>query len=287
MTIYKEKSVFQVIAERWEAHGVGALLRIIEDRKRKLKSEGLFDRKRPIPEKIRKVGLITAPNGAAIRDIEVCLRDRLPIDSITLYPSLVQGQNADSSIMMGIRYFNGSEPTDVIVITRGGGSVEDLMCFNSEPLAREIFGSRIPVITAIGHEIDWTLADYVSDLRLPTPTAVASFMSPLKKEVSLRVDLIFRKIIKSITSLFERFLPRINSIFQGIRCTLGRNFNDRLSLLDNLEQRLSAFNREKILRQGYGIVRKAGKVVTRSTALVSGDLLEIEILGKKFTASVL
>jgi exodeoxyribonuclease VII large subunit len=287
LTIYEERSVYQIIAEGWETWGVGSLLRIVEERKNRLKSEGLFDVKKPIPKDIRRVGIITAPGGAAIRDIEVCLGDRLPIDSIILYPTLVQGQNADVGIIRGIKYFNNSEPTDVIVITRGGGSMEDLMCFNGEALAREVFNSKIPVVTAIGHETDWTLVDYVSDMRLPTPTAVAGFLRPLKREAIARMELTFRRILKNSTQLLRRLRSRVEGVHREIKRTVIRGLSDRLARPRYLERRLLAFSRRKILRLGYAVVRKGGKMVTHSAILTIGDRLEVEILDGKFTVSVL
>jgi exodeoxyribonuclease VII large subunit len=161
------------------------------------------------------------------------------------------------------------------------------MCFNGEALAREIFGSRIPVVTAIGHEIDWTLADYVSDLRLPTPTAVAGFLSPSKREVSLRVDAAFRRIVKTAAHRLWGFLARVESVFRSLRSRLARSCRAKLRSLGSLEQRLGAFDRGKILRQGYALVRRGGRVVTATTDLSPGDLLEIEILGRKLSASFL
>ncbi|MDR2777980.1 MAG: exodeoxyribonuclease VII large subunit [Rickettsiales bacterium] len=287
LTIYGERSVYQIIAESMEINGTGSLLRLIEDRKNKLRAEGLFDRKRPIPKNLRKVGLITAKNGAAIRDIEICLADRLPLDEVILYHSSVQGQDAVEDIVRGIRHFNEKEFVDVIVITRGGGSVEDLMCFNSEPLAREIFKSETPLITAIGHEIDWTIADFVSDLRLPTPTAVASFLSPLKKDFEIKFDLLFRKILRNALLLFDEAEQMIDSTRSKIMYLIGSGLRNKFLLFDSLSCRLAAFSRAKIFRQGYALVRKNDKIVTVETNLRPGDLLEIEILDKKFSAVVL
>ncbi|MDR1425912.1 MAG: exodeoxyribonuclease VII large subunit [Rickettsiales bacterium] len=287
LTIYESRSVYQIIAENLEIGGIGSLLRLIEERKNKLKAEGLFDLKKLIPKNIRKVGLITAPGGAAIRDIEISLVDRVPIDDIILYPSLVQGQSADVALVGGIRYFNDFEPTDVIVITRGGGSTEDLMCFNSELLAREIFKSKIPVITAIGHEIDWTIADYVADLRLPTPTAVASFLSPLKRDAALRLDRTFRRILKNIILRLDDFEAKIKCIYSDVKSAVVYILSRKLSIFENLERRLLVFDRRKILRRGYALVRKRGIVVTRDTSLSVGDRLEVEIFGKKFDVAVL
>jgi exodeoxyribonuclease VII large subunit len=161
------------------------------------------------------------------------------------------------------------------------------MCFSDESLAREIFNSRIPVVTAIGHEIDWTLADYVSDLRLPTPTAVAGLLSPLRSEMANRMDLLFKRILKNIVSHLKRFWFKVKNVHDGIKRAAIWNFGRRFSLLRDLEQRLAAFDREKILRRGYAIVRRNGEIITSTTQLVAGDRLEIEIFGKRFGVRVI
>ena len=286
LTIYKDRSNYQIIAENIEINGIGSLLKLIEERKRKLKSEGLFDNKKNIPEIIKKVGIITSPKGAAIKDIESRLHERMPIDVI-LYPSLVQGQNADLSIIAGIKYFNLKESVDVIVITRGGGSFEDLMCFNSELLAREIFASKPPTITAIGHEIDWTIADYVSDLRLPTPTAVAEFLSPLKSTFIKKIDSIFFKIIKLFLKIIDNQLIKISNLYHNILSTIGKKYYNKLAILRCNIYRLSRFNRKKILKQGYALIRKNGIILNRDSKLSKGDILEIEIFNRKIKVSVI
>jgi len=209
ITIYKQRSTYQLIAEEVKISGEGELLKLIEKRKIKLEKEGLFDvaRKKPIPEFIEKVGIITSATGAGIHDILSRLEDRMPID-ITLYSAIVQGQNAPKEIIKGIRYFNALSKKfqpDVIVITRGGGSIEDLMCFNDEELVREVAKSKIPIISAVGHEIDYTLIDYVADLRLPTPTAVAEVIAKPKCELLNKVDNIFEKITKILKNRYDSF----------------------------------------------------------------------------------
>jgi exodeoxyribonuclease VII large subunit len=199
----------------------------------------------------------------------------------------VQGQDADRNIGKGIHYFNKFELVDVIVITRGGGSIEDLMCFNSESLAREIFGSKIPVITAIGHEIDWTIADFVSDLRLPTPTAVASFLSPLRKDFEEKIELLFNKILKNAFLFYRRIEYRIDSVANRIKHLIGYGLKSKFSILRDLSYRLAAFSRVKILRQGYALVRKNGNIITAETSLEPGDPLEIEILGREFSVVII
>ncbi len=285
LTIYKDRSNYQIIAENIEINGTGSLLKLFEERKQKLKLEGLFENKKPIPKSIKNVGIITSPNGAAIKDIESRLRDRMPINVI-LYPSLVQGQIADISIAKGIEYFNKSELMDVIVITRGGGSFEDLMCFNSEMLARKIYESKIPTITAIGHEIDWTIADYVSDLRLPTPTAVAEFLSPLISVFISNIDSVFRKILRLCHRKISDFYKQIEKIYSDILLVIGRNYYDKLIAFKQNHLRLNKFNRKKILKQGYGIVRKDGFILNKNTVIKQGDILDIELYDRKLKVSV-
>jgi exodeoxyribonuclease VII large subunit len=161
------------------------------------------------------------------------------------------------------------------------------MCFNSESLAREIFSSIIPVITAIGHEIDWTIADFVSDMRLPTPTAVASFLSPLKIDFEIRLNLLFRKILKNALLLFKKIEQRTENTYGRIKYLIGQSLKNKFSLLSDISHRLAAFSRKKILRQGYALVRKNRIIVTAGTSLETGDLLEIEIYGKKFDVTVI
>lgn len=293
LTIYKDRSNYQIIVEKIEINGEGSLIKIIEDRKNKLEKEGLFDKKykKPIPKKIEKVGIITAPNGAAIKDIEVRLKDRLPIKELILYPSLVQGQEADNSIIKGINYFNNVEKSDIIVITRGGGSIEDLMCFNSEKLAREIFKSKIPIITAVGHEIDWTIVDYVSDLRLPTPTAVAEFLTPLKSTLNEKLTFIFKKIIKISYKIYlnieNKIIVKFDNVIYNTRYGFIKRLMEKEKKLNSLITRLKSFDKNKILKLGYAIVRKNNKSINYKTKLKVGDKLEVEIYNKKFSVEII
>ena len=284
LTIYKDRSNYQIIAEKIEINEKGSLLKIIEDRKKKLEAEGLFDakHKKIIKRPIKNLGIITAKNGAAIKDIEVRLRDRLIIDNIILYPSLVQGQMADKSIINGIKYFNEVEKVDTIVITRGGGSMEDLMCFNSEELAREVYKSNVPIISAEGHEIDWTIIDYVADLRLPTPTAVAEFLAPLKSELEKKLNYVFRKIILTVYRKYNSFEDKIINIFNGIIRAVGCSFTDKGRRFSLAKIRLSAIDRNKILKLGYALVKKDNKIINSNTKLSKGDRISVEIYNKCF-----
>ena len=284
LTIYKDRSNYQIIAEKVEINEKGSLIKIIEERKKKLEAEGLFDSKykKQIKTPPKSIGIITAKNGAATKDIEVRLKDRLLINNIILYPSLVQGQEADKSIIKGIKYFNEIENVDVIVITRGGGSAEDLMCFNSELLAREVFNSKIPIISAVGHEIDWTIIDYVADLRLPTPTAVAEYLTPLKSVLNEKLDFVFKKILIIAVKIFNTFEKNIDVLWKQIIYTVKQNFLDKKYRYKLLSLKLESFNRNKILKLGYAIVRKNDKIINYNTEIIVDDVIEIELYKKKF-----
>ena len=176
VSVYERSGQYQVYVRQVKEDGVGALYLAYEKLKKQLESEGLFDdvMKKPIPTYAKHIGIVTSSTGAAIRDIVQVAQRRNPYVQLTLYPSLVQGAGAKDNIVQGIRYFNGQkEPVDVMIIGRGGGSIEDLWPFNEEVVARAISDSKIPIISAVGHETDFTIADFVADKRVPTPSAGA------------------------------------------------------------------------------------------------------------------
>jgi exodeoxyribonuclease VII large subunit len=190
LTSYPGKSSYQIVVDSIEPAGAGALMALLEERKKKLQAEGLFDtaRKRAIPYLPTKIGVVTSPTGAVIRDILHRLADRFP-RHVQVWPVRVQGETAAAEVAMAIAGFNAvAEPPDVLIVARGGGSLEDLMPFNEEIVVRAVAASRIPVISAIGHETDTTLIDYVADWRAPTPTAAAEKAVPVRAELVLEVD---------------------------------------------------------------------------------------------------
>lgn len=190
VTIYEDRGQLQLVAETLEPVGVGSLQFAFEQLKQKLQEEGLFDagRKRALPAFPRCIGIITSPTGAVIRDfLNIAARRHAGLD-VLLYPATVQGEQAAAEVAAGIRYFNQAKTVDAIVVARGGGSAEDLAPFNSELLARAIAGSSLPVLSAIGHETDFTIADFVADLRAPTPSAAAELLTALHHGVAERID---------------------------------------------------------------------------------------------------
>ncbi len=204
VTIYEERGELQISAEFMEPQGAGALQLAFEQLKARLQAEGLFDaaRKKPIPALPQKIGIITSPQGAALRDILNILARRHRSANILIYPAQVQGDAAASEVIAGLRYFQGdarqASAVDVIVIARGGGSAEDLAAFNHEGLARAVAASKIPVISAIGHETDFTIIDFVADLRAPTPSAAAELVITSRQEIETHADDIHRRLERAI-----------------------------------------------------------------------------------------
>ncbi len=190
ISTYPRDGQYQLYADAMEPDGIGALALAYEQLKEKLAAEGLFapDRKKPIPPYPETVGVITSPTGAAVRDIIQILGRRAPSVRIVLFPTLVQGENAPRQLCSGIRFFNTRRTVDVIIIGRGGGSLEELWAFNDETLARTVAASEIPVISAVGHETDFTICDLVSDLRAPTPSAAAELAVPDRMELKARLQ---------------------------------------------------------------------------------------------------
>ncbi|MBQ1927671.1 MAG: exodeoxyribonuclease VII large subunit [Alphaproteobacteria bacterium] len=188
LTTYPARSNYQIVASSIEMAGVGAILKMLEERKQKLAAEGLFDtaRKKPLPKLPTTIGVVTSPTGAAFQDIQNRLRERFPVHVI-LYPATVQGATAATEVAAGVEYFNRAKNVDVIIVARGGGALEDLLPFSEEIVVRAVANSQIPVITGVGHEPDWMLVDFAADFRAPTPTGAAEAVVPTK--ISLVQDL--------------------------------------------------------------------------------------------------
>lgn len=184
LTVYEKGGSYNLNVQSMSLSGKGELARQFELLKMKLQKEGLFDaaHKKALPRYPRRIGIVSSPTGAALQDIKNVLTRRFPVE-VLVYPAQVQGRDAPAQMIAGIRYFNREKEVEVIILTRGGGSQEDLFCFNDEALAREVFASAIPVISAVGHEIDFTISDFVADLRAPTPSAAAELVVPDKKDL--------------------------------------------------------------------------------------------------------
>lgn len=224
ITIYEVSGNYQLIIEQIESAGIGALQRKFEELKKQLFNEGIFDdeHKLPIPKYPKKIGIITSPTGAAIQDILSILKRRYPIASILVYPSIVQGNTLDGTsaakeLTERIIFANKENNCDVLILTRGGGSIEDLWAFNDETLARSIHNSKIPIISAVGHEIDYTICDFVSDCRAPTPSAAAEIVSPDINSIVQRLNEKELQLNHMILGFLQARYQKIDNLFIRIR----------------------------------------------------------------------
>ena len=212
-TTYPARSNYQIIASKIEMAGVGAILKMLEERKQKLAREGLFDesRKKPLPKLPQTIGVVTSPTGAAFQDIQNRLRERFPVH-VLLYPATVQGATAAAEVAAGIEYFNRMQNVDVIIVARGGGSLEDLLPFSEEIVVRAAAASKIPLISGVGHEPDWMLIDFAADYRAPTPTGAAEAVVPTKISLLQELDNMWVRLSGNFTTRLINAKQRIESV---------------------------------------------------------------------------
>ncbi|MCL1892277.1 MAG: exodeoxyribonuclease VII large subunit [Alphaproteobacteria bacterium] len=212
-TTYPARSNYQIIVSEIEMAGAGAILKMLEERKQKLALEGLFapERKRPLPRFPSVVGIVTSPTGAAFQDICNRLRERFPVQ-VLLYPATVQGATAAAEVAEGLRYFNERKNVDVIIVARGGGSLEDLLPFSEEVVVRAVAASEIPVVSGVGHEPDWMLIDFAADIRAPTPTGAAEIVVPTKISLIQEIENIWHRLHSSFATRLLSARERLESI---------------------------------------------------------------------------
>jgi exodeoxyribonuclease VII large subunit len=305
LSVYPQRGNYQIICEEMEAAGTGDILAMLEGRKRKLAAEGLFEaeRKRPIPRFPGTVGVVSSPTGAALRDILNILRRRAPGLRIIILPSLVQGAGAAEGIARRIEQANHWKLAEVLIVGRGGGALEDLLPFSEERVVRAVAASRIPLISAVGHEIDWALCDYAADLRAPTPSAAAELVSE-NREAALRsvrekageLGRIIGARIERVRLLAKPFDPEdLEYRFRSILQPRLQRFDDaKEGLLDALRDKagilgdrlrlarraMEAASPLSILERGYSVTvnRRTGKVVRRAAEVRPGDRLSIRPL---------
>ncbi len=239
ITVYEFRGEYQIVIEYMEPKGVGALLLAFEQLKERLSKEGLFDesRKRPIPPFPKKIGIVTSPTGAAIRDILTVIDRRFASVEIVIAPAAVQGEKAAPEIADAIEGLNRIDGIEVIIVTRGGGGIEDLWPFNEEIVARAIYNSGIPVISAVGHEVDYTIADFAADLRAPTPSAAAEMVVKNKEDIQRHISTLSQRLLYAETTFLGTKRERLNSLSNRVfspQREIGRFFQR----LDDMESRL-------------------------------------------------
>ncbi|MFA4991989.1 MAG: exodeoxyribonuclease VII large subunit [Candidatus Omnitrophota bacterium] len=278
ISIYEKQGAYQLYVSKVEPKGIGALQLAFDQLKEKLFKEGLFDeaRKKPIPMVPDRIGIVTSPTGAAIRDMLHVLEKRFSNVEIIINPSRVQGEGAGEEIAAAIQEFNRLGNVDVIIVGRGGGSMEDLWAFNEEIVARSIYDSKIPVISAVGHEIDWTISDFVADLRAPTPSVAAELVIAKKSDLADRLDEMEKKLRNFPLDIVKEYEQRLDDAEDGLLLRIGHYMElkeERVKLLCEKIEILSPLN---ILSRGYSVTFKLPekRIVKNSLFLKKGELVE-------------
>jgi exodeoxyribonuclease VII large subunit len=271
VTVYEDRGELQISAEYVEPKGAGGLQIAFEQLKAKLQAEGLFavERKKPIPPLPSRIGIVTSPQAAALRDILNILHRRHQTANVLIYPAQVQGEGAAVEVANGVRYFNKSRSVEVIIVGRGGGSAEDLVAFNDEGLARTIAASQIPVISAVGHETDFTIADFVADLRAPTPSAAAELVIRSRLEIESQTEAVRERLVRAME---RRLLEARHALTE--RAQHGA-FARMMDLIRRREQRLDdlTYRLERSERQILELMRR--RLETVSAAVRHYDLRRV------------
>lgn len=299
--VYHKEGTYQLYCENIKKAGIGELFEEFHKLKKELSGEGIFDEKykRALPKFPKRVGIITARTGAAVRDIIKVIQRRNKSLDIILYPAKVQGENAADSIIEGIRYFNNEKSVDVIILGRGGGSIEELWAFNNRDLAYEIFNSRIPTVSAVGHEVDFTISDFVSDMRAPTPSAAGELVSPSLKEMIN--DLVNKKefLHRAIDRKFLNAKKDVDLLHKGLKGNNPKHIIEkRIKEVNSLEEKLNFLGKRKIdkakdelialnsilqtlnplntLGRGYSVIMdKEDKVINEVSELKKNDMVKV------------
>ncbi|ALG49430.1 exodeoxyribonuclease VII large subunit [Clostridium perfringens] len=299
--VYHKEGTYQLYCENIKKAGIGEFFEEFHKLKKELSEEGIFDEKykRALPKFPKRIGIITARTGAAVRDIINVIQRRNKSLDIILYPAKVQGENAADSIIEGIRYFNNEKSVDVIILGRGGGSIEELWAFNNRDLAYEIFNGRIPTVSAVGHEVDFTISDFVSDMRAPTPSAAGELVSPSLQEMIN--DLLNKKefLHRAIDRKFLNAKRDVDLLHKGLKGNNPKHIIEkRIKEVNSLEEKLNFLGKRKIdkakdelialnsilqtlnplntLGRGYSVIMdKEDKVINEVSELKKNDMVKV------------
>ena len=314
LDVYEPRGTYSIVINSMELAGEGNILLMLEQRKKKLAAEGLFDssRKREITTFPKTVGVVTSPTGAALRDIMQIIRRRNPAVGITIFPAIVQGPEAAPSIVAQIETANRFNMCDVLIVGRGGGSLEDLLPFSEESVVRAVASSKIPVISAVGHEIDWALCDFAADKRAPTPSAAAELCTPVKQEViqylqnkANEIHSLIKMRVQNLKSMIKQFssenmenrfrtieqplLFRFDSAKEALLSGMDERLKDTRNHIEKLVNILEASNPKLILAKGYSMVRDkaTGKIIRGIKDTSVGSEIEIIPANGTISAQVL
>ena len=311
VSVYEPSGTYQINVKEIKSDGLGDLYIAYEKLKKELEALGLFDEehKKPIPRFPKTIGVITSPTGAAIRDIINTISRRYPLAKLILYPAIVQGDDSKDDIVRQIKKANADNLVDVLIVGRGGGSIEDLWAFNERVVAYAIYDSNIPIISAVGHEVDFTIADFVADKRAATPTAAAELATPnievLKETITSMVDTLNKKMNYKFNE-YKMKLTNIDKIIDSKnpinvlehKKEILASYNEKLNLLikkvlDNKKNEyvlknhtLELLNPLSIMNRGYSIAKVKGKVITKAEEAKVGDELEIDLQDGKIKTEI-
>lgn len=310
--VYPKTGSYQLYIDLMQPDGIGSLYLAFEQLKNRLREEGLFDDeyKKPIPRFPKRIGIITSKTGAAVRDIINVATRRYPVAELVLYPTLVQGPDAPYELINGVEFFNLTDSVDVIIIGRGGGSMEDLWAFNDEGLARAIFKSKIPVISGVGHEIDYTICDFVADLRAATPSAAAelatpdilelknqlngfnyraisAFLSRFNDQKGKLKELSESRVFKTPDILLDNPKTRLFTIAENLENAFRNLVSDKKMQFIGLNSKLTALNPMAVLSRGYSVIYDKEKNTVKSIdSLNVGESIEIKMCDGQIDATI-
>ena len=312
ISVYERDGVYQLYVDSLMPEGTGDLALAFEQLKKKLSAEGLFDqsRKQPLPAFPKKIGVVTSPAGAVLRDIYRVSKRRWPAVQLVLYPVQVQGEGAAEQIARGIDFFAEEYAVDVIIAGRGGGSMEDLWAFNEEPVVRAIAACPVPLISAVGHETDFTLADFAADVRAATPSQAAELAVPDRAEVKRQVEhltsqltrqmrreidlrrqrldhVLQSRVMRQPQSMLAERRQRLDFLLAGLQNTAKQELQNKSHGLKLLLNRLAAINPAAVLGRGYGIVTKQDKLVSSINAVEVDDEIQLSLTDGSLKARVL
>jgi exodeoxyribonuclease VII large subunit len=309
-TVYPPRGNYQLVVTRAKLAGEGNLMQRFLELKNKLKAEGLFDRqKKPLPFMPRRIGIVTSEAGAVIHDMKDVMTRRFPNVVIRLFPALVQGDEAPSSIIRGIEYFQSNFNPDIIIVARGGGSFEDLFCFNDEALVRAVASSAVPIISAVGHETDHTLCDYAADVRAGTPSIAAEIAVPVKADIvqriekcreamtvalqrkgeffAQRLDHLSETMAQPLKLFCERATARFNQVAMAMVPAMNLQLERSSARLNQSMARLDLLSPFGVLKRGYSITTASdGSVVRNAADLVSGDEIKTRVMNGEIVSVV-
>jgi exodeoxyribonuclease VII large subunit len=303
ITVYPPRGSYQLDVRSMQPAGEGELQAAFERLKKKLAEEGLFadEHKKPIPRFPNKIGIVTAEGGAAFRDMLSVAKRRYPLADILIMPAKVQGEGAAEEIAANIKELNKRSDIDVILTGRGGGSIEDLWAFNEEVVAREIFASKIPVISGVGHEVDYTIADFVADLRAPTPTAAMELATPSQDEIfafirefsynsTVEIFEVISRLKSSLDQAVKSYgfrLPfdiiknksqELDNLVYRLENGINKTLTEKSNRLALLTKSVEAHDKDKILKKGFSIVRQNGNIVPRAEKFDKDKKTKIEFI---------